>query len=121
LILGSIAYGLDKLHFNIISAIIFFIFLSLVLLFGYRVRFTASELMVTGEKEGFLSNLFNNLTLPFLRLGFWLSRGLSKLNFLIILMDFLIEAPLKIIIEVVDEWTSFIREKREELVEVPPT
>jgi len=121
IILGSIAFGLDKLHFNIIGALVFFIFLSLVLLFGYRVRFAASELTVTGEKEGFLSQLFNNITLPFLRLGFWLSRGLSKLNFLIIFMDFLIEAPLKIIIEVVDEWTSFIREKREELVEIPPT
>ena len=121
LILGSIGYGLNKLHFNIISALVFFVFLSLVLLFGYRVRFASSELMVTGEKEGFLSNLFNNLALPFLRLGFWLSRGLSKINFLIIFMDFLIEAPLKIIIEVVDEWTSFMREKREELVEVPPS
>ena len=120
-ITGGIAYGLDKLHFNVVSAMVFFVFLSMVLLFGYRVRFAASELMVISEKEGFLSHLFTNLTLPFLRLGFWLSRGLSKLNFLIIFMDFLIEAPLKIIIEVVDEWTSFIREKREELVEVPPT
>jgi hypothetical protein len=118
-LMGALAYGLMKLDFNVVSALIFFIFLSMVLLFGYRVRFTASELMVISEKEGFLAQIFANLTLPFLRLGFWLSRGLSKLNFLTIILDFIIEAPLKIIIEVVDEWTSFIREKKEELVEVP--
>ncbi|MCX6725836.1 MAG: hypothetical protein NT052_00765 [Candidatus Shapirobacteria bacterium] len=120
-LMGALAYGLMKLNFNVVSALIFFIFLSMVLLLGYRVRFTASELMVVSEKEGFFAQMFSNLTLPFLRLGFWISRGLSKLNFLTIILDFIIEAPLKIIIEVVDEWTSFIREKKEELVEVPPT
>jgi len=116
---GAITYLLVALDFNIISGIIFFVFLSLVLLFGYRVRFTANELNVTGSREGFLSHLFSNVTLPFLNLGVWLSQGLAKLNFLIVIMDFLIEAPLKNIIGVFEEWTSFIREKREEVVEVP--
>lgn len=119
LIFGGIAYGLFKLHFNIVSAVIFFVFLSLVLLFGFRVRFIASEIIVTGKKEGLLSHLLTNLSLPLLNLGVWLSEILSQLNFLMILMDFLIEAPLKSIIEVVEEWTSFIRERREEVVEVP--
>ena len=52
-------------------------------------------------------------------MGVYLSKGIAKLNFLTILLDFLIEAPLKIIVEVIEEWTSFIREKREEVVEVP--
>lgn len=116
---GGISAILLKLGFNIVSGIIFFVFLSLVLLFGFRVRFTASELVVTGEREGFFAHLLNNLSLPFLSLGVWLSRGLAQLNVFMILMDFLIEAPLKSIIEVVEEWTSFLRERREEVVEVP--
>jgi len=116
---GGISYLLLEAGFNIISAGIFFVFLSLVLLFSYRVRYTASELNVTGEKEGFMSHLFTNLSLPLLNLGVFLSRGLSKLNFLVVIMDFLIEAPLKNIISVFEEWTSFIREKKEEVVEVP--
>ncbi len=116
---GGISLILMKLHFNPVSGLIFFIFLSLVLLFGLRVRFTASELLVTGEREGFIAHLFNNLTLPFLNLGVWLSQGLAQLNFLMILMDFLIEAPLKTIIAIVEEWTSFLRERREEVIEVP--
>jgi hypothetical protein len=115
----GISYILIKLNFNILSGMIFFIFLSLVLLFGYRVRFTASELNVTGEKEGFLSSILTNFTLPLLNLGVWLSQGLAKLSFLMVIMDFLIEAPLKTIIGVIEEWTSFIRERREEVVSVP--
>lgn len=115
----GISYILVKLNFNILSGMIFFIFLSLVLLFGYRVRFTASELNVIGEKEGFFSSILTNFTLPLLNLGVWLSQGLAKLSFLMVIMDFLIEAPLKTIIGVIEEWTSFIREKREEVVSVP--
>lgn len=116
---GVISYFLIKLDFNLLSGVIFFVFLSLVLLFGYRVRFTASELNVTGEREGIISHLFSNITLPFLNLGVWLSQALAKFNFLIVIMDFLIETPLKSIITVFEEWTAFIKEKREEVVEVP--
>jgi hypothetical protein len=116
---GGITLILFDLSFNIISAGIFFIFLSLVLLFGFRLRYTATELNVQGEKEGFLSHLVTDITLPLLNLGSWLSQGLQKFNFLLLFMDFLIEAPLKNIIRVFEEWTSFIKEKREEVVEVP--
>ena len=116
---GGITLILFDLGFNIISAGIFFIFLSLVLLFGYRVRYTATELNVRGERESFLVHLVTNIALPLLNLGSWLSQGLQKFNFLLLFMDFLIEAPLKNIIRVFEEWTSFIKEKREEVIEVP--
>lgn len=119
LVFGVISYLLLQLHYTWVGLFIFFAFLSLVLLFGFRVRFTASELSVTSEREGLLGYLFNNFTLPFLSTGVYLSKGLARINFLTIVLDFLIEAPLKTIIEVIEEWTSFIREKREEVVEVP--
>ncbi len=119
LVFGGITYLLLQLEYTWLGLFIFFAFLSLVLLFGFRVRFTASELKVTSEKEGFFSYIFYNLTLPFLSTGVYLSKGLARINFLTVLLDFLIEAPLKTIIEVFEEWTSFIREKREEVVEVP--
>lgn len=119
LVFGGITYLLLKLNFTLLGIAIFFAFLSLILLFAFRVRFNATELRVTSEEEGFFGHIFNNLTLPFLNLGFYLSRGLAKLNFFTVIFDFLIEAPLKTIIEVVEEWTSFIKEKREEVVELP--
>lgn len=90
------------------------------MLFGFRVRSTANELMLTGNREGLFGYLINNLSLPFLNFGVLLSKGIAKLNILIVIMDFLIEAPLKTIIEVIEEWTTFMREKREEVVDIPP-
>jgi hypothetical protein len=119
LVFTFLAYVLMLLGFNLISGGIFFMFISLVLLFGYRVRYTASELNVKGERDSFTSHFLTNLTLPLLNLGIWLSEGLSRFNFIIIFMDFLIEVPLKRIIKVFEEWTSFIKERREEVVEVP--
>lgn len=119
LIFGFITVLLIKLKFNLLGLIIFFLFLSLVLLFGFRVQYNAMEIFVTEKNEGFVSNLIDNLFLPFLNLGAWLTKYLAKINFLIILMDFLIEAPLKSIIEIVGEWFDFIRKRKEEIVEVP--
>lgn len=116
---GGIAYILRLLNFNFASMGIFFMFLSLVLLFGFRVRFSATELNVGDKKEGLLSRMVTNLSLPLLNLGVWLSKGLAKINFVIILMDFLIEAPLKNILSVLDNWNKFIREKRDEVIDVP--
>jgi len=119
LVFGGITYLLWLIHFTLLGILIFFAFLSLVLLFAFRVRFNADRLKVEAEEEGLLEHLFSYLSLPFLNFGFYLSKALSKLNFLTIILDFLIEAPIKSIIEIFEEWTSFIRQKKEEVVEVP--
>ncbi len=119
LMFSSIGLILIGIGFNVLSATIFFVFLSMVLLFVYRVRYTATELNVQGEKEGFLTHLFSLITIPFINVGSVLSQGFQRLNFFLLIMDFLIEAPLKNVITVFEEWNVFIREKREEVIEVP--
>ena len=119
LVFGSIGVLLIGIGFNVLSSALFFIFLSLVLLFVYRVRYTATELNVQGEKEGFWSHVFSLITIPFINVGSLLSQGFQRLNVFLLIMDFLIEAPLKNIISVFEEWNIFIREKREEVIEVP--
>ncbi len=119
LVFGGIAYLLTLLNFSLSGLIVFFFFLSLVMLFAFRVRFNAVQLNVNSENENFISHLTSYLTLPFLNFGFYLSKGLAKINFFSIILDFIIEAPLKSIIEIFEEWTSFIREKKEEVIERP--
>jgi len=116
---GGISYLLLGLGFTWVSLVIFFFFVSLVLLFGFRVRWTAQELLVVEEKEGIFTSLINILSLPFIDVGARLSRGLMKFNFLTVVLDFIIEAPLKLIIDVIGDFTGFIRKKREEVIEVP--
>ncbi len=119
LIFGGITVLLTLLDFNMVGIGVFFVFLSLVLLFAYRVKYTASELSVKVPSEGFLSHLSTNITLPLLNLGFWLSEGFKQINIFTIIMDFLVETPLKKIIRVFEEWNNFIKEKKEDVVEIP--
>lgn len=118
-VFALVSYILKRAGFNFVGIGIFFIFLSLVLLFGYRVKFSASELNVTSIKENLASNLLTNISLPFLDLGVWLADKFAQLNFFIVLFDFLIEAPFKNIIGIIDEWTTFLKEKKEEAIEIP--
>lgn len=119
-VFGGLSYLLSTyLQFSLFGLVVFFFFLSLVMLFAFRVRYNAVQLKVDSDSESFFGHLSSYLTLPFLNFGFYLSKGLAKINFLSVILDFIIEAPLKSIIEVFEEWTSFIREKKEEVVELP--
>lgn len=106
---------LSKLKFNAISEVIFVFFVSLVAFFAYRIRQVAKEYKLQ-EKESFFRPFIDFFSLPFLSLGKFLSTGIAKLNFLTVFLDFLIEAPFKMIIEVVEEWINFIRARRDEIV-----
>lgn len=119
LVFGTITYFLSLLHFSVMGMLVFFAFLSMVVLFAFRVRFNATQLKVDSDQEGIGGHFASYLTLPFLYFGSYLSQGLAKINFFGVILDFLIEVPLKNIIEIFEEWTSFLKEKREEVVEIP--
>ncbi len=113
---GLIWILLSKLGFNFVSKGLFFLFTCLVSFFAFRIRQTATELMVTGEKDSFFTAIIDFFFLPFLRVGRWLSSAFSKINIFIFIFDFILEAPLKSLITIAEEWFSFIREKKEEIV-----
>ena len=72
-------------------------------------RSTPTEILPNAElgKEEFY--------LPIIQTGKWLSRQVSKYNILIIIFNFLIEVPFQMFIEFLEQWRTFLREKREEV------
>ncbi len=110
-----IVYFLDKIGFSYLSILLFLVFLSIVSFFGVRIRNSARELVVIKKKENIIGELFDFITLPFIRLGRWLSFNFSRINIFIFILDFIIEAPLKIILQAVEEWLAFFKEKKEDL------
>ncbi len=105
---------LDKIGFNIIEKVIFVFFLTVVGFFGYRIRQTAKEYSLE-DTEGVLSPLVYFMFLPILSVGKFLSSEVARLNFLMLIFDFLIEAPFKMIIEIIEEWVKFVRARRDEI------
>ncbi len=112
---GVVIYALIQLNFNIVSGGIFIFFLSVVSFFTIRIRTSARDLVVLENKDGFINLLFDFFTIPVIRLGHWLSFKLSKINVFIFLLDFIIEAPLKIMLDALEDWFGFMREKKEEI------
>lgn len=112
---GAIIIVLYLIGFNILGIILFLLFLSLVTYFGLKVRQGARELLIMDDKEGFLTTVINFLAIPIIRAGRWISVNFSKINVFVFFFDIIIEAPFKILIEVFEDWSAYIKEKKEEI------
>ena len=112
-----VGWLLWQLNFTPMGIGLFLFFFGVVVFFAYRVRMIATELSVVKEKQNFLDGFLNLITLPFLRLGFRLSAEFGKLNVFAFILDVLLEAPFKFILDMTEHWLNFVRQKQEEMVE----
>jgi hypothetical protein len=112
---GIIIWGLNKLNFGILSIIIFLMFFSLIAFAGVKIRERAKELQVIPEKGGFFTFLTDSFSLPFLRMGRWLSRQWLKYNLILVLIVALIDMPFQVFVEFLEQWRTFTKEKKEEI------
>jgi hypothetical protein len=110
-----INFFLDLLGFHLTSKIIFFFFASAVSFFGYRISQMAKEYVVK-EKESIFTPVIDFFLMPLVSVGKWLSSEIAKINVLLLFFDFLIEAPFKVLFEVIEEWISFIRKRKEDII-----
>ncbi len=110
-----IHYVLSLIGFNILSKGLFIFFISVVAFFAYRIKQLSNMYRVT-EKGNVLGPVVDFFFMPILSLGKVFSEGVSKINFFILIFDFIIEAPFKLIVEVIEEWISFVRQKKEDIV-----
>jgi hypothetical protein len=107
---------LDTLQFSILAITIFVIFLGLVSFLAMRIRRSVEDIRVLPRREGTLGLFISFLTLPILEFGRYLTSHISQLNVFLFLMDLVLEAPFKFFIDVIEEWFTFIRDRKEEIV-----
>jgi len=112
---GVIAVLLSGFGFNIFSILLFLFFFSLVTFFGVKIRLSRRELMLVEKSYGVASTFLDLFFLPILRVGRWMSLKAPRINIFLFFLDFIIEAPFKLAIEVIEGWLAFVREKKEEL------
>lgn len=106
---------LSLIGFSFISVLVFLFFLSVVTFFAYRIRQISS--VYTYDPRGETSSVgWDVLTLPMVAVGDLVSRGVSQLNFLAFVFDFILEAPFKLILGFMDSWGRFLSSKRDEIV-----
>jgi hypothetical protein len=110
-----IYYLLGLMGFRFFSKLIFIFFLTVIAFFAYRIAQIAKvySWKDMGKEK---SSLGDTIALPILTIGSLLSQGLSKLNFLAFALDFILEAPFKLILGFIDDWVQFLSRKKEDQI-----
>lgn len=106
---------LDKIGFNGVQMIIFFIFFSTASFLGLRLSAMVRELELTTRQTGLIASLRDFFYLPFIVAGQWLSRKYAKVNAVARFLDVAIELPLKTVLRLLRQWIRFLNEKHDEL------
>ncbi len=105
---------LSSLGFNIVGITLFVFFLALASYFTFRIRYNAQRWKVV-HSERTLSLIVSVLALPIIRAGRWLSRTFSTLNIFVLILDFVIETPFKLLLNFTNQFLLYLREKAEEI------
>lgn len=103
------------INFNLVSQAVFIFFVSVVTFFSYRIKQMVNEFKLE-EKESIFTPIVDFFFMPILSLGKFFSSELARLNFFIFIFDFLIEAPFKLVFEIVEEWITFVKRRKEEII-----
>lgn len=116
IVFAGLSFILFALQFNIVQGLIFFIFLSTASFLAFRLSRQIHELEVINTSQGLLSLLRDVIYMPFIYVGQQISYRYSKVNFVAMILDILIELPLKTVLRLVRQWTQFLNEKKDELI-----
>lgn len=113
---GLVIYFLDKIQFTLVSIIIFLFFLTLVSFFSLRIRKVAREMYIIDRRENIFTFIADFFYVPIIEVGKWLNEKFSRFNFFVFILDFIIEAPFKIFVDIAEEWTKYVKERKEEIM-----
>lgn len=106
---------LVPLQFTVANIVVLLLFVSVVAAAGVRMHNRAKELSFEKPRTNFISFLFDLFSMPFVSVGKWIIEGLSKFNPIVVLINLLIELPFQLFVEFLENFNSFLRNKKEEI------
>lgn len=110
-----ISWGLLSIGFSPLHILIFFIFLSTASFLGFRLSRMVRELEVVSSQQTGFTFIRDLFYLPFVVIGQWLSDKYAQVNIVTLVLDMVIELPLKTILRLVRQWAVFINAKKDEI------
>lgn len=114
-LIGLISWGLIGIGFSVLHLVIFFVFLSTASFLGFRLSRMVRELEVVNTQQSSFTFVRDLFYLPFVVIGRWLSEKYAQVNIVTLVLDMVIELPLKTILRLVRQWAVFINAKKDEL------
>jgi len=110
---GLAVWILWKCGFSLVHIGVFFMFFSAVSYFRFRLIQQSRELDVNDRRESIFDIIGDFFYTPFIKLGEWLSARYRRVNVITVILDLMIEMPLKTTLRILQEWVRFMRDKRE--------
>lgn len=115
IVFGAVMWLLLMLGFSLVHMAIFFVFVSAASFLGFRLSRLVRELEIVRSSSNGLTMIRDFVYLPFVIVGRWMSDKYSKLNIVTLVLDMLIELPLKTILRLVRQWGAFIDDRKDRL------
>ncbi len=111
---GTMVDILTRLQFNVVSQIVFIFFIAVVSFLAYGISNTAHQYDID-SKPGLFTPFIDFLFIPIVRVGRMFTDGISQINVIVFLFDYVIEIPFKAIFSFFDQLFWYLHTKREEL------
>lgn len=90
-------------------------FISAASFLGFRLSRLIRELeVVRGASNGF-TVLRDFIYLPFVVVGRWMSDKYAQVNIVSLVLDMLIELPLKTVLRLIRQWSAFIDDRKDNI------
>ncbi|MBP9667650.1 hypothetical protein KBD87_02495 [Candidatus Saccharibacteria bacterium] len=116
LVFGSVAWLLWRFFsFDLVHLSVFFVFLSGASFLGFRLSRMIRELESIDSTQTGVTVVRDFLYMPFVVVGRYISDKYAKINLVALVLDMLIELPLKTILRLVRQWSAFISAKKDQL------
>jgi len=113
--LGLVTAAFYYAHVPITSVVLDAFNVAVVVFAGLVIRQRAKELTVEEERVNVLEFFLDVLSIPVAKVGKWLSQKWKEYNVVSVLFAALIDAPFLTFIEMVEGWSVFMKEKKDEL------
>jgi hypothetical protein len=101
--------------FAIPHLLVFFIFLSGASFLGFRLSRMIREIESVDSLQNSVTTLRDFFYMPFVVAGRWMSEKYAQINFVSMILDMVIELPLKSLLRIIRQWSAFISSKKDQL------
>ncbi|PID29679.1 hypothetical protein CR983_03650 [Candidatus Saccharibacteria bacterium] len=115
IIFAGVLYLLLMMNFALVHIAIFFVFLSAASFLGFRLSRLIREIEVGRSAQNGMTFVRDLVFLPFVVVGRWMSDKYSRVNIVTIILDMLIELPLKTVLRLVRQWGAFIDDRKDQM------
>ncbi|MEO5948786.1 MAG: hypothetical protein ABIP74_00070 [Candidatus Saccharimonas sp.] len=115
IVFGGATWLLLMLHFSLVHIAIFFVFISAASFLGFRISRLIRELEIVNGASNGLTFIRDMIYLPFVIVGQWMSDKYSQLNIVGLVLDMVIELPLKTVLRLVRQWGAFLDDRKDRI------